>query len=168
MVAPVKLQEAVGLVLYELWMLRECAHGPEPDTQVLKNLQVEGLVLHARVLRDFFFTKVNTQGEPITRADDIVAVDYFTGTSAWPHTSANLSPYLVATKVLMDRALAHLSYDRLGYTGPGKGWWPSKLLLEIGDKWFEFLRRLQQDNEPAASWFIQQAPSHQVPVTPPF
>ena len=167
MVAPATLQAAVRLVLYELQMLRECARAPEPVTSVLKNLQVEGLPLHARVLRDFFFTKVNRQGQRVTHADDIVAVDYFTSTSAWPYTSANLTAYLAASKERMDRALAHLSYDRLGYIGAGKEWSPSQLLLEVGDKWFEFLHQLQQNAEPAASWFIQQAPAYRVPVTPP-
>jgi hypothetical protein len=119
MVTQATLLAAVSLVLYELQMLRGCARAPEPVSSLLKNLQVEGLPLHARVLHDFFFTKVNQQGHRITHADDIVAVDYFASASAWPYTSANLTPYLAGTKERMDRAFAYLSYDRLGYIGAG-------------------------------------------------
>ena len=34
MVARAKLQDAVKFVLYELWMLRECAHMAMPPAQV--------------------------------------------------------------------------------------------------------------------------------------
>jgi hypothetical protein len=44
--------------------------------RVSRNLWYEGLVLHARVLRDFFFTKVDDKGKPATRNDDILAADY--------------------------------------------------------------------------------------------
>jgi hypothetical protein len=167
MIAQATLQSAVRLVLYEMQMLCACAHTPTVTDPFFENLRVEGSPLHARVLRDFFFTKVNQQGQRRTRPDDIVAVDYFATASAWPYTSAKLSPYLAATKERMDRALAHLSYDRLGYVGLGKEWSPSHLLLEIGAKWFEFLHRLQQQGEPAAAWYIQQAPSYDIPLTPP-
>jgi hypothetical protein len=166
-IAQATLQSAVSLVLYEMQMLLGCAHTPPLMDRFFKNLQAEGLPLHARVLRDFFFTKVKQHGKRITRPDDIVAVDYFTITSAWPYTSAHLPPYLHANKERMDRALAHLSYDRLKYTGAGKRWLSAPLLQELGEKWFEFLHRLQERGEPAATWFTQQAPEYDVPLTPP-
>jgi hypothetical protein len=55
--APQQRQEAARFVVYELWMLRECANMPKPRTHAEKNVWYEGLGLHARVLRDFFFTK---------------------------------------------------------------------------------------------------------------
>ncbi len=74
--------EATRFVAYELWMLRECADMPRPETRVAKNLWYEGLVLHTRVLRDFFFTKHNDDGKRVTHDRDIVAVDYFTLTTS--------------------------------------------------------------------------------------
>lgn len=167
MIPQATLQSAVRLVLYEMQMLLGCAHTPTLIDQFFENLRVEGLALHARVLRDFFFTKVNPTGNRSTAPTDIVALDYFTDASAWPHTSAHLPSYLHANKDRMDRALAHLSYDRRKYTGSDKGWLSAPLLQEIGEKWFEFLHRLQEKGEPAATWFMQQAPGYSVPLTPP-
>lgn len=52
----------------------------------------------------------------------------------WPHTSVSLPSYLYANKDRMNRAVAHLSYDRLNYVGEDKNWYPEPLLQEIGDK----------------------------------
>ncbi|HKI35229.1 MAG TPA: hypothetical protein VKA46_25455 [Gemmataceae bacterium] len=134
---------------------------------MLRNLWYEGLVLHARVLRDFFFTKVKENGKRDTRKDDIVAVDYFATPAAWAYTSKTLSPYLAKTKDRMDRTLAHLSFDRLQYKGQAKEWSSNSLLSEIGARWFDFLDQLQQRNEPAAVWFLELARKRQIPVSPP-
>lgn len=167
MVARAKLQDAVGFVLYELWMLRECAHMTRPPDLVSRNLWYEGLVLHSRVLRDFFFTKVNKSGKRTTRPDDIVAIDYFASQTLWPYTSQHLSPYLKQNKDRMDRALAHLSIDRLQYEVGGKDWSASLLLSEIGDKWFEFIEKLDQNDEQVASWFRKHSRSRRVRFLPP-
>jgi hypothetical protein len=164
-VAQPRLKDAVGLVLYELWMLRECAHMPKPAPRVSRNLWYEGLVLHARVLRDFFFTKVDDKGKRTTRKDDIVAIDYFATQSAWPYTSRNLSAYLKENKKRMDRALAHLSFGRLVYKE--KDWSATQMLSEIGAKWFEFLEQLEQNNEPAAVWFRSHRRARLIPTSPP-
>jgi hypothetical protein len=165
LVAQPRFKEAVGLVLYELWMLRECAHMARPADRVSRNLWYEGIIIHARVLRDFFFTKVNEKGKRATCKDDIVAVDYFATGSAWRYTSQNLSPYLKGNKKRMDRALAHLSFDRLGYKD--KEWSQSHLLSEIGAMWFEFLEKLDKHNEPAAAWFRRHPRARFVSFSPP-
>lgn len=162
-----KLKEAVAFVLYELWMLRECAHMSRPATRVTRNLWYEGLVVHSRVLRDFFFTKVDKTGKPITLDDDIVAVKYFATPSTWPYTSRNLPPYLKENKERMDRSVVHLSFDRLTYQTEGKDWSATSLLSEIGDKWFEFLAKLEHENEPAASWFRNHRRARLVVFSPP-
>ena len=159
---------AVKLVGYELWMLRECAAMPKPKTQVEKNLWYEGLVLHSRVLRDFFFTKYKQDGKRDARDTDIVAVDYFAAASSWHYTSQNLPPYLKQTKDRMDQTLAHLTFGRLKYTGSAKAWSTDDLRAEIGETWIEFIEKLQGLNEPAADWFLAEARRRKIPTVAPF
>jgi len=168
MVARTKLQDAVGFVLYELWMLRECAHMATPPERVPRNLWYEGLVLDSRVLRDFFFTKVDQNtGARATHRDDIVAVDYVGTPDAWPYTSQHLSPYLKRNKERMDVTLAHLSIGRLKYQTRGKDWSASQLLSEIAAKWFEFIANLEQDDQQVVSWFRKHRRARLVRFSPP-
>jgi hypothetical protein len=161
--------DVTRFVGYELWMLRECADMPKPRTQSEKNVWYEGLVLHARILRDFFFTKVDDDGKRISKSGDIVAVDYFKlGTASWPYTSANLSTYLKDNKDRMDWTLAHLTFWRLDFTGSQKEWSAECLRNEIGAKWVEFIEKLQTLNEPSAAAFIREATKRKVPLIPPF
>lgn len=162
-----ELEQSVGFVLYHLWMLRECAKMSPPTKRVLRNLWYEGLVLHSRVLRDFFFTKLDKRGMRCTKPDDIVAVDYFIAPTSWPHTSRALSTYLDQNKLRMDRALAHLSADRLAFEKKSKDWDAPLLLTEIYDKWFEFLARMGAEGNPAASWFRNDRRAGLVPFSPP-
>jgi len=135
--------DAARFVVYELWMLRSVACMPKPVPRVERNLWYEGIILHTRVLRDFFFTKHNKKGRA-THDTDIVAVDYFTlGASSWPYTSKVLTSYLGAHKDRMDWTLAHLTYGRLAFTGSEKDWSAEKLRSEIGEKWIEFIEKLQ-------------------------
>lgn len=160
-------KEAARFVIYELWMLRECANMPDPRTQAERNVWYEGLVLHARVLRDFFLTKWNN-GSRVTHDTDIVAADFFTDPTTWGYTSATLPTYLGAHKERMDGALAHLSFRRLDYENKQKSWDPDCILSEIGDMWLEFIKRLQDRNEPAVPWFLEWAHRTKLPVAPPF
>jgi hypothetical protein len=173
--APAKLSptqaqrlEAARLVIYELWMLRECAVMPKPADRIVRNLWYEGLVLHARVLRDFFFTKHTDKGKRIAHEGDVVAVDYFRSASSWPYTSNDLPSYLKKNKDRMDWALAHLSFHRLGFTGLDKEWSADSLRSEIGTKWLEFIQQLQALGEPAAPSFVQHAKRLNVPLTGTF
>jgi hypothetical protein len=160
-------QEAARYVVYELWMLRECANMPTPRTQTEKNVLYEGLARHARALRDFFFTKSN-KGQRVTHDTDIVAADYFTDSTAWPHTSAVLPTYLGAHKERMDGTLAHLSFQRLKYAGTRKEWDRQSIRTEIGDIWLKFIKELQDRKELAAAWFQEWARKQNVPVASPF
>jgi hypothetical protein len=115
-------------------------------------------------MRDFFFTKVDKYGIRSTYPTDIVAVDYFATPAIWPYTSAALPVYLDQHKVRMDRAIAHLSFDRLTFD---KKWDATSLLSEIFGKWFEFIAKLDQDNPSAASWFRTDDRAKLVPFSPP-
>jgi hypothetical protein len=162
-----ELEESVGFVLYHLWMLRECAKMPMPANRVLRNLWYEGLASHSRVLRDFFFTKLDKHGARCTKPDDVVAVDYFTAPASWPYTSHALPPYLDQIKARMDRALAHLSTARIGYEKQNKDWDANLLLAEIYDKWFGCMAKLDSECSPSATWFRHHRRARLVPFTPP-
>jgi len=162
-----KLRKAIDSVLYELWVLRTSGPPVWEEDLIESNRRVETMVLHARVLRDFFFVNPNL---PVN-ATDIVATDFFANAKKdWPHTRGNLSPYLAKNKTRMDRALAHLSYDREKWTGRDKIWDSAPIFAEIGDKWFEFLDRLSASNEPAFAWIQSHTNTAmgRVPLRPPF
>ena len=159
-------EQAVEFVIYEIWMVRSCYEKLKspPQDNFLKNLLIENMVLHTRVLRDFFFTKLDDKKRPIKRDDDILASCYC---PSWSNTSDDYSAYLGENQKRMNKALAHLSYDRLIYKGKDKEWSPAALLEEIGNIWFKFLDTLRQNNEPAAGWFKEEASKFGVPVVPP-
>ncbi len=163
-----KQKEAVKFVVYELQMLWLCCRGlepPPPEGKFLTNLLTEGMVLHARVLRDFFFTKLDKKKKLNTRDDDIVATHYC---PQWSYTSDNYPTYLKENKEQMDRALAHLSYDRLTYDEDDqKVWSPKEILEEISRIWSKFLETIQTDNNEAYGWFIGCAPKIKAPIEQP-
>jgi len=161
-----ELEGSVSFILYELWMLRSCAEMPRPNDRVVRNLWYEGLALHARVLRDFFFTKVDRNGNRATHPTDVAAIDYFSSATKWPHTSDTLPQYLLQNKERMDRALAHLSTDRIAYEQGDKDWNANALKSEVFMKWFEFMRTLSVDNPTAAAWFRGHRRARLVPFEP--
>lgn len=67
----------------------------------------------------------------------------------------------------MDDALAHLTFGRLDYVN-NKNWSAESLRVEIGEKWIEFIDRLQALGEPAAPRFLEEARKRKVPVAAPF
>jgi hypothetical protein len=166
---PQQQLEVARFVGYELWMLRSIADTPKPIPLIERNLWYEGLVLHTRVLRDFFFTKHGKNGARSTYDTDIVAVDYFAqGSASWRYTSNDLPAYLKANKNRMDWTLTHLTYGRLEFNGKGKDWSSARMRLEIGEKWFEFIAKLQAVNEAAAMAFLHHAKRFKLPLEAPF
>lgn len=147
-------------------MLDSCALMSPPTDRVLRNLWYEGLALHARVLRDFFFTKVKKDGNRNTYDTDIVAVDYFPSPATWPYTSFTLAPYLAENKERMDCALAHLATHRIAFDKDDKNWDASTLRSEIFAKWFEFMRTLSVEDSTAAEWFRSHQRARLVPFEP--
>src|SRR4051794_4268561 len=110
-----EMKKAASFMCYEMGQFRwatarrqECAargerpRGPERDSHI------EVLLFHARILRDFFSRK-----RPLPeRADtDILAADFVDSEGDWTRPVFN---YLVQdrTKLRLDRALAHVTYDR--------------------------------------------------------
>jgi len=163
------LVDSVRFVVYELFMLRQSIDMCKNQGTFLRSLAYEGVVLHARVLRDFFYKKRNKDGDLVEpKTDDILAADYFTNDPDWPYTYAEMSKYLVDTKGRMDRTLAHLSFDRLKYKGKDKGWDEKAIRDDIGDRWFEFLGNLQKAGAPYVPHFLRWAAEYSVPTTSPF
>jgi hypothetical protein len=54
------------------------------------------------------------------------------------------------TKQRLDRALAHISYDRLGYAQSGKAWKTTLIAKEIDAAWEGLLAALPADRR---AWF---------------
>lgn len=159
--------DSVRFIVYELMMLRESAEMPKGRAVFLRSLAYEGLVLHARVLRDFFYKKLDRLGKLIEpKDDDILAVHYFAKEVAWPYTYDDMSQYLKDHKTRMDRALAHLSYDRLTYKE--KGWDDAQIRKDIGGRWFEFMGNLQALNDASLPHFLRWAREYNVPMAAPF
>ena len=74
-----RAKEAVGTVVYEMkmfdWLVDRIEAEWAAAAQESRNLLLEGLLLHARTLRDFFLNA--------RRRDDVVAADYFDDAAAW-------------------------------------------------------------------------------------
>ncbi len=173
MIARDRLEKSVGFVLYEVWMLRQCIRMELPNDRVRRNLWYEGLALHTRVLRDFFFLKLNKKGRPTARDDDdklgdVLASHFFSDPTAWRYTSQDWTRYLVQNENRLDRSLAHLSYQRIEFEEKDKDWSRRDLEREIGGKWFEFLAKLGKAKEPAAAWFRNHRRARLVSFEPPF
>jgi len=113
-----------------------------PD-QFLQNILLESFLLHTRILRDFLFR------EPT--GDDVSAIHFFETPAEWAESATDLCPYLSRNKPRLDKALAHLSYKRIGYE-PQKGWDCGAVYTEIEAAWTEFWSRLATDKR---DWFTK-------------
>lgn len=105
---------------------------------------LESFLLHARVLRDFFYND-----RP--RDDDIIANHFV---SDWKlHRPLEL-PYLFAHKLHLDKALSHLSMKRLAYERGLKKWHITAIHSEVKELIELFLGRLTEDR---LAWFASEA-----------
>ncbi len=147
-------QQAASFIgLYEKPMLGQCASVLEELAKksrdaswLLKNLFIEGFLIHARNVRDFLFNP------PVNWNDDIVAADYLT---SWNKKIKKECKFLHSKKAQIDRSALHLSYSRIDYESKGK--------LEIEDclringeleiVWCEFWARLPDEKR---RWFLER------------
>jgi hypothetical protein len=109
---------------------------------------IEVLLLHARVLRDFF---TNRRPRPKRYETDILAEDFFDDPSQWRTVTLPFE-YLTDTQTRgrLDQWLAHLTYGRWDGDRPGKGWDLPKVIEEIDGAWAAFLNALP---EKRRAWF---------------
>src|SRR5687768_2646402 len=131
-----EMQDASRFVAYEWrqfsWAGSEIRNIPEfglgtgsiPSEDAL----VEVLLLHARGLRDFF-GRSRTELKKFQETD-IVAQDFYDNPGDW--TKPSLS-YLEGKREYerLNRALAHLSYDRSIYELSGKEWVFDTIIAEL-------------------------------------
>lgn len=97
--------------------------------EILKNVTLESLLVHARNLIDFFF------GPPIEK-DDIRAFHFIKGDRLW-HPSK--SEYLKNIRLDIHKNLSHLTYSRVSKK-PIWDW--GKIEAEIDEAYKEFLEAL--------------------------
>jgi hypothetical protein len=113
-------------------------HGYDDDAVI------ECLLLHARVLRDFY-----RQKRPLTEIAEtnIVAGDFFDKPDDW--TPPALTYLAVVVKTRLDRALTHLAYTRTEYLAQEE--WNLKLAWdELREAREQFRRALRPDR---LAWF---------------
>jgi hypothetical protein len=119
---------------------------PKPDGVIAFSAALEVFLLHTRTLRDFFLRK---RPLPKSAETDILAADYFDALGEWVSPTC---AYLTdpRTKERLDRALAHVTYDRIGYSSTGKNWKTSQIADEIDNAWAAFLAALPSERR---AWF---------------
>jgi hypothetical protein len=123
------------------WLANRIANGWQTSDQMQRNLLLEGFLLHARVLRDFFVA------DP--RQDDVSAKHFFDDTSIWENAAANLCPYLRQNQIRLNKLLAHLTYSRLNES---KNWDPYVITNELNQACRQFYSLLSNQRQ---EWFQQ-------------
>ncbi len=147
-----EMKDAAGLVVYE-WeqFLYAFCCSVEWNTgtgrdEYEDNCMKEVFLLHARALRDFY----NRRRENLKSYEetDILAEDFFDESNRW------ISPafdYLLTKRTQLNRALAHLSYDRLRYKENGdKNWDYRAITSELEGAFKAFLKALPEERR---AWF---------------
>jgi hypothetical protein len=122
--------------------LRESKGQPE------ESLFLEVLLLHTRVLRDFFLAVGG-------RIDDVLITDFL-------HTKPRFKLRHLrapATKKRLDKLLAHASFTRPRL---GKKWPVGMIQQEVLQAWMLFMRELEKEDPKARAWFpgyiVKRAP----------
>lgn len=117
---------------------------PESDDGV-----VEVFLLHARNLRDFFGRRrVDLKWFEET---DVLAEDFFDDASKWVRPAL---PYLCAERERLNRALSHISYDRLTYNAVGGRWDYSSIDSELNDARSAFLTSVGAEAPERKNWLV--------------
>ena len=114
--------------------------------------RLESLLLHTRVLREFFYywefrnDKINRQ-----KPDDVIAEDFIPD---WTSHRPPIGQYLRENKERLDKSLAHLSTLRVQYKRTDKRWDIASLRRELLPV-IETYRRVLLD--PMQPWFVLPA-----------
>jgi hypothetical protein len=141
-------KQIVWDVAYEVWFFTQAigsfSCGSRRRQRFQYNLTLESILLHARVIYDFLFK------EPCSGRPDVSAADFFDRPEHWKPNARILCPFLTDknNRERINRALAHLSYDRIQHTGAG---WPvGQIGTEIENAWGFFLGQLAEEQR---RWF---------------
>jgi hypothetical protein len=148
-----EMKKAAKLLWYERRQFSWAAsivNGPKPAPGIGPKCAFDGAVevflLHTRTLRDFFL-----RSRPLSKnaETDILAEDFFDTPGQWTKPTCI---YLTEprTKERLDRALAHVTYDRIDYARTGKNWRTSLIAAELDGAWSAFIGALPTDRR---AWF---------------
>jgi len=132
-----KLKEKRKLLQYEIRMFREtCARfiNFKSLSQFEKNLLVESLASHTRILRDFFYDK------KVKHINDLFAQDFLSENVDWKKVGPPETEIINTAKKKADKQLAHLSTWRIKLERDGKKGW-------------DFYETLQDDMEKVIKKF---------------
>src|SRR5262245_33972504 len=91
--------------------------------------RLESLLLHTRVLREFFYYwEFRNDKAKRQKPDDVIAEDYIPD---WTSHRPPIGPYLRENKERLDKSLAHLSTLRVQYKRLEKRWDIAALRREL-------------------------------------
>ncbi|MCE7892947.1 MAG: hypothetical protein DYH12_25120 [Sorangiineae bacterium PRO1] len=137
------LRSAAKTIQYELDMFllaSRCLQAP--NAPAVANLLLEALLLHTRVLRDFF--------RGVGRNDDVLVTDFLPVKPRFRLRHLRSS----STKKRLDKLLAHASFSRPRL---GKKWPVGPIQQEIVQAWLLFMDRLEKHDPKARAWFPRYA-----------
>ena len=136
------LRSAAKTIRYELDMFLLASRCLQtPNEPAVANLLLEALLLHTRVLRDFF------RGPgPGSRKDDILVTDFLPVKPRFRLRRLRSS----STKKRLDKLLAHASFSRPRLD---KNWPIGPIQQEIIEAWLLFMERLDKHDPTTRGWF---------------
>lgn len=137
------LRKLLGHLQYEMNMMVWTASQTRPlptDVPELEalpnNAMLESFLSHARNLQDFFY---NDEG---AEATDALATDFFSDPLTWttrrPAPSPLLHPKTGTLKRLINKQLAHLTWDRVSVSSPSGAWPVPAVRNELLAVWSSF------------------------------
>jgi len=135
-------QKIARYVQYEVDMCIATAaalNGGRMRGGALENALIESFLIHARVLCDFFFF-------PSKRKDDVLAKHFFHSDDQWQPDYKKECPYLEANSDRLNKAVAHLSYARIGYE-IDKRWQHNTINGELLAVWDRFKQSLPPESQ---------------------
>jgi hypothetical protein len=139
-------EELERLLEYEIWMFREtCNHliNLDQKTKFERNLLLESLATHTRILIDFFYGDKNDKKYP----NDLIAQDLLPQNKDWKSIKPPLTQVLKDAKEKANKQLAHLSLWRIKLERDKKKGWDSwreiKEDLEKVIKKFEEFKKIE-------------------------
>ena len=116
---------------YEIWMFRETCNqlNFSQKTRFERNLLLESLPTHVRILIEFFYNDKNKK-----YPNNLVAQDFLPETINWKNERPYITKLLNEAKNKADKQLAHLSLWRVKIERDGKKEWDWKSIKKDMEK----------------------------------
>jgi len=137
---------------YEMWMFSEAVGeyhtGIRHAKRFQHNLLMESVLMHARVIHEFMFTKPNPK-----HPQDVRAVQFFDDPKQWKADKSKSCPFVTDNLDRMNRSLQHLSYDRVRY---GQNPWDIRTIASVIQAiWGFFLSSLPEERKRWLDWALE-------------